>query len=70
MLLSQAVPKALAKAKPGTREFRAALRDALETDNVVGSHGVFVMSPTEHNGLDNRARVMIRIENGRWVLAK
>ncbi|HSV18399.1 MAG TPA: ABC transporter substrate-binding protein [Casimicrobiaceae bacterium] len=70
MLLSQAVPKALAKAKPGTHEFRVALRDALETDNVVGSHGVFVMSPQEHNGLDNRARVMIRIENGRWVLAK
>ena len=70
MLLSQAVPKALAKAKPGTHEFRVALRDALETDNVVGSHGVFVMSPQEHNGLDNRARVMIRIENGRWMLAK
>ena len=70
MLLSQAVPKALAKAQPGTREFRAALRDALETDNVVGSHGVFVMTPQDHNGLDNRARVMIRIDNGRWVLAK
>jgi branched-chain amino acid transport system substrate-binding protein len=70
MLLNQAVPKALAKAKPGTKEFRAALRDALEADNVVASHGVFVMSPQDHNGLDNRARVMIRIDNGRWVLAK
>ena len=70
MLLAQAVPKALQKARPGTREFRAALRDALESDNVVASHGVFVMSPQDHNGLDNRARVMIRIENGRWVLAK
>jgi branched-chain amino acid transport system substrate-binding protein len=70
MLLSHAVPKALQKAKPGTREFRAALRDALESDNVVGVHGVFVMSPHDHNGLDNRARVMIRIDNGRWVLAK
>jgi len=70
MLLSQAVPKALQKAKPGTREFRAALRDALETDNVVASHGVFVMSPQDHNGLYNRARVMIRIEDGRWVLVK
>jgi branched-chain amino acid transport system substrate-binding protein len=69
-LLEQAAPKALAKAKPGTKEFRAALRDALEGDNVVASHGVFVMSPQDHNGLDNRARVMIRIENGRWVLAK
>jgi branched-chain amino acid transport system substrate-binding protein len=70
MLLANAVPKALQKAKPGTKEFRAALRDALESGTVVASHGVFVMSPQDHNGLDNRARVMIRIENGRWVLAK
>ena len=70
MLLSKAVPEALKKAKPGTREFRAALRDALETTTVVGTHGVFVMTPQDHNGLDNRARVMIRIDNGKWVLAK
>lgn len=69
-LLGAAVPEALKKAKPGTKEFRAALRDTLETANVVGTHGVFVMGPHEHNGLDNRARVMIRIENGKWVLAK
>jgi branched-chain amino acid transport system substrate-binding protein len=69
-LLSNAVPQALKKAKPGTKEFRAALRDALETSNVVGTHGVFVMSAQDHNGLDNRARVMIRIENGKWVLVK
>ena len=69
-LLVKAVPEALKKAKPGSREFRAALRDALEGDNVVASHGVFVMTPQDHNGLDNRARVMIRIDNGRWVLAK
>lgn len=70
MLLNKAVPEALKKAKPGTKEFRAALRDALESGTVVASHGVFVMTPQDHNGLDNRARVMIRIENGRWVLAK
>jgi branched-chain amino acid transport system substrate-binding protein len=70
MLLSQAIPEALKKAKPGTKEFRSALRDALEHANVVGTHGVFVMTPQDHNGLDNRARVMIRIENGKWVLAK
>jgi branched-chain amino acid transport system substrate-binding protein len=70
MLLSQAVPEALKKAKPGTKEFRAALRDALEKANVVATHGVFVMTPHDHNGLDNRARVMIRIDNGQWVLAK
>jgi branched-chain amino acid transport system substrate-binding protein len=70
MLLNKAVPEALKKAKPGTKEFRAALRDALETSNVVGTHGVFVMSAQDHNGLDNRARVMIRIDNGKWVLVK
>jgi branched-chain amino acid transport system substrate-binding protein len=70
LLLSKAVPEALKKAKPGTKEFRAALRDALETANVVGTHGVFVMGPQEHNGLDNRARVMIKIDNGQWMLAK
>ncbi|MET0733578.1 MAG: ABC transporter substrate-binding protein [Casimicrobiaceae bacterium] len=70
LLLAQAIPEALKKAKPGTKEFRAALRDALEKANVVGTHGVFVMGPQEHNGLDNRARVMIKIDNGQWVLAK
>jgi branched-chain amino acid transport system substrate-binding protein len=69
-LLAKAVPEALRKGKPGTREFRVALRDALESGTVIATHGVFVMSPQDHNGLDNRARVMIRIDNGRWVLAK
>ena len=69
-LLSKAIPEALKKAKPGTKEFRAALRDALEASNVVGTHGVFVMNSQDHNGLDNRARVMIKIENGKWVLVK
>jgi branched-chain amino acid transport system substrate-binding protein len=69
-LLSHAVPDALKKAKPGTKEFRAALRDALEQANVVGTHGVFVMTQQDHNGLDNRARVMIRIDHGKWMLVK
>jgi branched-chain amino acid transport system substrate-binding protein len=70
LLLNQAVPVALKKGKPGTREFRAALRDALESAKVVATHGVFEMSPGDHNGLDNRARVMVRIDNGKWVLIK
>jgi branched-chain amino acid transport system substrate-binding protein len=70
LLLAKAIPEALKKGKPGTKEFRAGLRDALETSNVVGTHGVFVMGPQEHNGLDNRARVMIRIDNGQWMLTK
>jgi branched-chain amino acid transport system substrate-binding protein len=69
-MLSKAIPEALGKAKPGTPQFRTALRDALENSNVVGAHGVFVMNANDHNGLDNRARVMVRIENGKWVLQK
>jgi branched-chain amino acid transport system substrate-binding protein len=57
----------LKKAKPGTPEFRAALRDALEgAREVAGAHGIFNMSPTDHLGLDQRARVMVKIENGAW----
>jgi branched-chain amino acid transport system substrate-binding protein len=70
LLLNATIPQALKKGKPGTKEFRAALRDALETANVIGTHGVFVMTPNDHNGLDNRARVMVRIDNGKWTLIK
>ncbi len=70
LLLSAAIPEALKKARPGTKEFRAALRDALEKANVVATHGVYVMTPHDHNGLDNRARMMVRIDDGKWVLVK
>lgn len=67
LLLAAAAPEALKKAKPGTPAFRAALRDALENvKNVAGAHGIFNMSPTDHLGLDQRARVMVKIENGTW----
>lgn len=70
-LLTAAAPAALKKAKPGTPEFRAALRDALEqVKNVAGAHGIFNMSPTDHLGLDQRARVMVKIENGTWKFAQ
>lgn len=70
-LLGSALPAALKKAQPGSREFRAALRDALEsTRDVIGAHGVFNMSPSDHVGLDQRARVMVKIENGAWKLVK
>jgi len=66
-LMAAAVPVALKKAQPGTPEFRAALRDALENaKDVAGAHGIFNMSPTDHLGLDQRARVMVKIENGTW----
>ena len=53
----------------GTAEFRTALRDAIEgTKEFVGSQGVFNMGPADHNGVDQRAQVMVRIENGTWKL--
>jgi branched-chain amino acid transport system substrate-binding protein len=71
LLADHAVPVAMKKAKPGTPEFRQALRDALETTkDVVGTHGVYTMSPTDHAGVDNRARVLVRVENGDWKLVK
>lgn len=71
LLLANAIPAALKKAKPGTKEFRAALRDALEaTKELAGAHGVFNMSASDHLGFDQRARVMVKIENGKWKLAK
>ena len=67
LLMSAAVPQALKKAKPGTVEFRAALRDSLETvRDMPGAHGIFSLSPTDHLGLDQRGRVMVKIENGAW----
>jgi branched-chain amino acid transport system substrate-binding protein len=66
-LMQVAVERALKKAPPGTLEFRSALRDALEnTREVSGAHGIFNMSPTDHLGLDQRARVLVKVESGKW----
>jgi len=66
-LMSAAAAVALKTAQPGTPAFRAALRDALEkVSELHGAHGVFNMSPTDHLGLDQRARVMVKIENSAW----
>lgn len=69
ILLQNAMPVALRKGKPGTPEFRASLRDALEgLKDVVYSQGVVTMSKDDHVGQDDRARVMVTIENGKWKL--
>jgi branched-chain amino acid transport system substrate-binding protein len=71
LLLDAAVPAAKKKAKPGTPEFRQALRDALEAaKEVVGTHGVYNLTAHDHTGLDQRARVLVRVENGAWRLMK
>ncbi len=69
LLLEAAVPEALKKAEPGTQAFRVALRDALENaKEVVGLHGIFNMTPTDHFGHDERARMLVEVKDGDWLL--
>ena len=66
-ILKAAIPVALKSGQPGTPQFRAALRDAMEgVKEVAGAHGIFNMSANDHLGLDQRARVMVTIQNGQW----
>ncbi|MBL8488181.1 MAG: ABC transporter substrate-binding protein [Rhodocyclaceae bacterium] len=67
LILDKAIPVAVKQAKPGSKEFRKALRDAIENvKDVQGANGVYGMSKTDHIGLDNRARVMVQIVDGKW----
>ena len=69
LLLANAIPTALKAAQPGTKEFRAALRDAIEaTRDLKVSNGVSNMSKNDHLGLDQRARVVVKVEGGKWKL--
>ena len=67
--LNKAIPVALTRGTPGTREFRVALRDALESlRDLKVSNGVVVMSKNDHLGLDQRARVVVKVVGNRWKL--
>ena len=67
LLLEDAIPAALQAGKPGTEQFRMALRDALEkVHELVGVSGVYNMSPTNHNGQDERAAVLVEVKDGAW----
>ena len=69
LMLKSAATAALKTAKPGTAEFRSALRDALESaHDLVLTHGVMNTTATDHNGFDTRARVMVTIQDGAWKL--
>ena len=71
-IAARALPVALKKAKPGTAEFRSALRDAIESEReIAGAHGVFNFSATDHSGFDGRARVLLQVQNGAFkVISK
>ena len=69
LLLEHTIPVALKHAKPGTAQFRAALRDALEgVHDLHVSNGVVNMSKNDHLGLDQRARVIVKIVDQKWQL--
>jgi branched-chain amino acid transport system substrate-binding protein len=67
VVLEKVVPVALKKAKPGTKEFRAALRDAVETmGRTVVSHGVLNYTKDNHWGFTTETGVILKVVNGDW----
>ncbi len=69
LLLDRVVPVALKKAKPGTPEFRAALKDALENSPALPvTHGVLDYTPTDHWGFRPDTGVVMKVVNGEWKL--
>lgn len=49
----------------------AKIRDFLEkTKGFVGQHGIFNMSPKDHNGLSKSDLEMVVVKDGKWALAK
>ena len=60
---------ARAKGEPGTPAFKQALRDAIfSAKEVVGTHGVYNFKAGNLYGVDERARVLVKVENGQWKL--
>lgn len=71
LLLVRAIPIAAKKAKPGTPEFRSALRDALEdTKDLLSSQGVITVTTKDHSGYDLRGQVLVTVKDGKFVLVK
>ena len=70
-ILKRIVPVALKTAKPGTAEFREALRQALITEKEIpASQGVYNFTEKDRYGLDNRSRILLTVKNGKYTLAK
>ncbi|QUS42422.1 ABC transporter substrate-binding protein [Tardiphaga alba] len=70
-LVANALPSALKAGKPGTPEFRSAIRDSLElTKNVYLNNGLSNMSPADHNGYDERSAFLIKLDQGKFRLLK
>ena len=69
IVLEKAVPIALKKAKPGSKEFRVALRDAIETMGRTNlAHGVMNWTKDDHWGYTNETGVVVKVVNGDWKI--
>jgi branched-chain amino acid transport system substrate-binding protein len=69
--VERAIPAALKVAKPGTPEFRAALRDEIEkTKDFALNNGLSNMTPDNHNGYDERSAFVIEVKDGAFHLVK
>ena len=71
LVLERVVPVALKTAKPGTPEFREAIRQALLTEReIAASQGVYNFTEKDRYGVDERARILLTVKDGKYTLAK
>jgi len=71
LLLQRVVPVALKTAKPGTPEFREAIRQAFLTEReIAATQGVYNFTEKDRNGLDDRSRILLTVKNGKYVQVK
>ena len=71
LVLERVIPVALKTAKPGTPEFREAIRQALMSEkNFAASQGVYNFTEKDRYGLDDRSRIILTVKDGKYVPAK
>jgi len=71
IVLEKIIPMALKKARPGTKEFRAALKEALETaGRIPVSQGVLNYTAADHFGFTPDTGVLLKVVNGDWEVVK
>ena len=64
------MPAALKTAKPGTAEFREAIRQAFISEReIAASQGVYNWTDKDRSGLDDRSRILLTVKNGKYVPA-
>jgi branched-chain amino acid transport system substrate-binding protein len=70
-VLLRVIPVALKTAKPGTPEFREAIRQAfLSEHEIAASQGVYNFTEKDRYGLDDRSRILLTVKDGKYVPAK